>query len=99
MKEANKDAMLGTIREQPALIRELYENRKTITKPFVDFFLAHDVKKIYFSGHGAALNDALWIEPFMEMILDVDVEHCTLQVIIILYYIFSGILLRLLYNK
>ena len=74
MKEANKDAMLGTIREQPALIRELYENRKTITKPFVDFFLAHDVKKIYFSGHGAALNDALWIEPFMEMILDVDVE-------------------------
>ena len=74
MTEPNRHAMLETIREQPGLIRELYENRKEITKEFVDFFRTHDVKKIYFSGHGAALNDGLWIEPFMEKILRVDVE-------------------------
>lgn len=74
MTEKNRHAMLETIREQPALIRELYEARKEITKDFVTFFQSHDVKKIYFSGHGAALNDALWIEPFMEKILKVDVE-------------------------
>lgn len=74
MKEMNRNAMMDTIREQPGLIRELYEKRKEITKDFVDFFKSHDIKKVYFSGHGAALNDALWIEPFMKKILKVDVE-------------------------
>lgn len=74
MKEINKNAMMDTIREQPGLIRELYERRKEITKDFVDFFTNHDIKKVYFSGHGAALNDALWIEPFMKKVLKVDVE-------------------------
>ena len=73
MKEMNRNAMMDTIREQPGLIRELYEKRKEITKDFVDFFKSHDIKKVYFSGHGAALNDALWIEPFMKKILKVDV--------------------------
>lgn len=74
MVEMNRHAMMETIREQPGLIRELYDERKEITRDFVEFFRSHDVKKVYFSGHGAALNDALWIEPFMEQILKVDVE-------------------------
>ena len=74
MDEMNRHAMMETIREQPDLIRELYENRKEITKDFVEFFRTHNIKKVYFSGHGAALNDALWIEPFMKKILRVDVE-------------------------
>ena len=60
----NQHAMMQTISEQPALIRRLYENRKEITKDFVAFFQTHDIKKIYLSGHGAALNDSLWLEPF-----------------------------------
>lgn len=73
-KELNRHAMMDTIREEPGLIQELFEKRKEITKDFVDFFKSHDVKKVYFSGHGAALNDALWIGPLMEMILKVEVE-------------------------
>ena len=70
----NQHAMMQTISEQPALIRRLYENRKEITKDFVAFFQTHDIKKIYLSGHGAALNDSLWLEPFFEDILKVDTE-------------------------
>lgn len=74
MNQINKHAMIDTIKEQPGLIEELFENRKEITKGFVELFQKQNIKKVYFSGHGAALNDALWIEPFMKMILKVEVE-------------------------
>lgn len=74
MNEFNRDAMMDTIKEQPMLMKKLFENRKNFTKEFVEHFMTHSVKKVYFSGHGAALNDALWVEPFMEKILNVDTE-------------------------
>ena len=49
MKEMNRNAMMDTIREQPGLIRELYEKIKEITKDFVDFFKSHDMKKVSFT--------------------------------------------------
>lgn len=70
----NKHAMLETIKEEPALIKEIYENRKEYTKDFVEFFKKEPIKKMYFSGHGASLNDGLMVRNFVEKILKVEVQ-------------------------
>ena len=38
MKEMNRNAMMDTIREQPGLIRELYEKKKRNYKGFRGLF-------------------------------------------------------------
>lgn len=45
--------MLAEIREQPDLLRQLYENREKLTQNFADLCRIRRFKKIYFIGNGS----------------------------------------------
>ena len=53
MKNPLSSIMLGYIKEEPALFRALLADRENLTRDFVQLFLTHDFKRIYFSGSGS----------------------------------------------
>lgn len=55
MKTENRYAMLNEIKEEPLLLAKLYENRESITRPFVELIMTHDIKRVYFTGSGSPL--------------------------------------------
>ena len=47
-KEQERTALLRTITDEPLLIRRLLQHKKELTEDFVQHFLTHTVKKVYF---------------------------------------------------
>ena len=47
-KEQECSALLRAIADQPLLIRSLLKHKKELTEDFVQHFLTHSVKKVYF---------------------------------------------------
>ena len=52
-KEQERTALLRTITDEPLLIRRLLQHKKELTEDFVQHFLTHTVKKVYFSGQAS----------------------------------------------
>jgi glucoselysine-6-phosphate deglycase len=70
----DQEAMMGYILEEPDIIKNVYENRKDITKDFVAYFLNHPVKRVYLSGHGSPRHVCIILAQMMEKLLKVEVS-------------------------
>ena len=67
-------AMIECIREEPNVIREIIKNKDTYLEPIINHFKKHNVKRIYFSGHGSPYNVGATLRPMMQNMLDIEVS-------------------------
>lgn len=77
-KEQERTALLRTITDEPLLIRRLLQHKKELTEDFVQHFLTHTVKKVYFSGQASGTFIGNMLAPCMEKLLQVETEVCIL---------------------
>lgn len=75
-KEQERTALLRTITDEPLLIRRLLQHKKELTEDFVQHFLTHTVKKVYFSGQASGTFIGNMLAPCMEKLLQVETEVC-----------------------
>ncbi|MEG0660794.1 MAG: SIS domain-containing protein [Anaerorhabdus sp.] len=66
--------MLKCIEEEPNLILTIFNSRDKLCKDFVDLFTVNPIKKVYFSGQASGIFIGNMLKPFMENLLDVEVE-------------------------
>lgn len=65
--------MLTYIREEATLVRDLLQNRKQLTKPFIDAFSNAEIDRVFIVGSGSSRNVGEMIKPFVESILPIEV--------------------------
>jgi len=72
LKETNRDAMLRCVLSEPDLIKQLYVDRKNLTKDFVKLFCDNPIKKIYFSGQASGMYLGMMLKPMAEDLLGIE---------------------------
>ena len=75
-KEQECSALLRAIADQPLLIRSLLKHKKELTEDFVQHFLTHSVKKVYFCAQASGTFVGNMLAPCMEQLLQVETEVC-----------------------
>ncbi|MCR0203687.1 iron dicitrate transport regulator FecR [[Clostridium] innocuum] len=75
-KKQEHTALLRAILDEPSLIRNLLKQKKELTADFVQHFLTHPVKKVYFSGQASGTFIAYMLAPCMEKLLQVETTVC-----------------------
>lgn len=75
-EEQERTALLRAIVDEPLLIRRLLKHKKELTAGFVQHFLTHPVKKVYFSGQASGTFIANMLAPCMRQLLHVETEVC-----------------------
>ncbi|MEA5026227.1 MAG: SIS domain-containing protein [Erysipelotrichaceae bacterium] len=68
------EAMLEYIKETPAVLHRILEERKTITADFVRDFAKHDYQKLEIIGSGTSYHGGLSVRSFMERTLGINVD-------------------------
>ena len=75
-KEQECSALLRAIADEPLLIRRLLKHKKELTEDFVQHFLTHSVKKVYFCAQASGTFVGNMLAPCMEQLLQVETEVC-----------------------
>lgn len=70
MKE--KLSMIGHIKDTPRVLKKAYDIRDTYMHDFVNAFVTHNFKKVYFLGSGTSHHVALVIRNIFVEILKVE---------------------------
>ena len=66
--------MFDYIKSQPSILSKIIENRKEITKNFVDIYKENNIKGITIIGSGSSFNSSSAAKYFMEKLLKVKVN-------------------------
>jgi len=53
---SEQPTVLGYMKSQPEVLDRTYRNKDVFVKPFVEYFLKNDIKKIIFFGSGTSYN-------------------------------------------
>ena len=69
-------SMLNEIKEQPELLRALFEKREEITKPFVDLVSKNRTKRVYFTGSGSPIMVSKALVYAAKTLLGVEATAC-----------------------
>ena len=69
-------SMLNEIKEQPELMRSLFEKREQITGKFVDLVLKNHTKRVYFTGCGSPLMASKALVYAAKNLLGVEATAC-----------------------
>ena len=72
MKSENLKVMLNDIAGEPTLFENILRERASITKDFVDLFLSHNFKRIYFSGTGSPSHAAVVLKYAATKLLQIE---------------------------
>ena len=75
-KELEHTALLRAILDEPSLIRHLLKQKNELTVDFVQHFMTHPVKKVYFSGQASGTFIAKMLAPCMEKLLQIETTIC-----------------------
>lgn len=82
----NEQIMMEYIRQEPEILRNIYQHKDRYCKAFVEHFQHHDVKRVYISGNGSAYNAGVIIRYMIEKVLKIEASveypsmfnnHCT----------------------
>mgnify|MGYP001091361433 CR=1 FL=1 len=65
-----KTKMYDYICETPVVLREIIENRKEITKEFVEYFKDKNIEQIYVLGSGTSYHAGLSAKNYLEELLN-----------------------------
>ncbi|MFB5677701.1 SIS domain-containing protein [Paenibacillus terreus] len=66
--------LIDYVYAQPAMLKEIVNNRKELLKSFMDGFLKNNVSRIIFTGSGSSYNAAMSSRHFIEKTLQVEVQ-------------------------
>ncbi|MCC8027578.1 MAG: hypothetical protein LIP16_20020 [Clostridium sp.] len=68
----NEDIMLEYIKQEPDYLKELIKNKEAVSKDFVDFFLRHNIKRVYLCASGTPHYASVIIQYFLMKMLRID---------------------------
>ena len=69
-----KPTVLGYMKSQPEVLARTYKDREIFVKPFVDYFIKKDIKKVIFFGSGTSYNVSNIAAYYFKHMVEVDAE-------------------------
>lgn len=71
---SHRYAMIEEIKEQPALLKQIFDNRKKLTEEFVALCKKHPIKKVLFVGNGSPYYAGVTLRFASEKLLKAEAE-------------------------
>ncbi|HPX32069.1 MAG TPA: SIS domain-containing protein [Erysipelotrichaceae bacterium] len=71
-----KLSMIGHVKDTPRVVKKTYETRNSYMTEFVNAFVNHDFKKVYFLGSGTSHNVSLVVRNIFVELLNVEGVAC-----------------------
>lgn len=71
---SEQPTVLGYMKSQPEVLDRTYRNKDVFVKPFVEYFLKNDIKKIIFFGSGTSYNVSNIAAYYFKQMVGIDAE-------------------------